>query len=151
MAFVHEEHIHLFQKWFNVKKSIWNSCLSNFFSQPDSICGPYNGFWPMDVPQTLQAWLHWHSEPHWVHIIKREGEEKATLGSPLGIFSAFQYYISKKIGPLIRGLEAQNHTPSPCEAKLHPPARDYELAHLWLKSWRDRLKLYEQFFAWNSK
>ena len=36
----------------------------------------------------------------------------------------FNIIYPKKIGPLIRGLEAQNHTPSPCEAKSHPPARD---------------------------
>ena len=39
--------------------------------------------------------------------------------------------ILKKISLLISSLAAKNHTPSPHKPKSHPPARDWELAHLW--------------------
>ena len=53
---------------------------------------------------------------------------KSLVGDLTHCFSV--YVSSKKISILISSLAAKNHTPSPHKPKSHPPARDWELAHL---------------------
>ena len=131
MAFIHEENKHLFQKWLNIKNPFEIGVCKTFSHCQIQFVGH-----AMDFEQIMSHRLFKNGCNWWLssqidtqnlteYISPRGRERKKQLLDPPWEFSLhFSIIYRKKIGPLIRGLEAQNHTPSPCEAKLHPPARD---------------------------